>query len=427
MKNPKIDRCITRMVLGQPFYAALALRLKRVEDNTSKTAFWTDGVTLAYNPAKVDELRDDQVMGAVCRLVEGLAHCHHTRRESRDAKTWNKASASVCTSITKACGFEIAPEDEQFASDEWKDKSAETVYRIFDAMPKQNGGGGNKPNQGQGQGNGAGNQQGQGQQPQQGQGSGQDGQGQWQDGGSNSGDPSGSGNGAGSGEIRDYPGTPAERQAAEQEWKGATFQAARVAQAQGNCPAHAKRLCDEITSPRVDWRQELRRFVSTIAHEKYNWLQPNRRYAWQGIFMPSRRSREVGEIVLAIDTSGSVDDETLKQFAGEVGGILEDYPSAKIQILYCDAEVYDGGEKTAQDCPITLEAKGGGGTDFRPVFKWVEDNMENPPKALVYLTDLLGRFPKDAPDYPVLWGVYNRGEEYDKPDFGECITVEVEQ
>lgn len=88
MKNPKIDRCITRMVLGQPFYAALALRLKRVEDNTSKTAFWTDGITLAYNPAKVDELRDDQVMGAVCRLVEGLAHCHHTRRESRDAKTF---------------------------------------------------------------------------------------------------------------------------------------------------------------------------------------------------------------------------------------------------------------------------------------------------------------------------------------------------
>ena len=156
MKNPKIDRCITRMVLGQPFYAALALRLKRVEDNTSKTAFWTDGITLAYNPAKVDELRDDQVMGAVCRLVEGLAHCHHTRRESRDAKTWNKASASVCTSITKACGFEIAPEDEQFVSDEWKDKSAETVYRIFDAMPKQNGGGGNKPNQGQGNGAGTG-------------------------------------------------------------------------------------------------------------------------------------------------------------------------------------------------------------------------------------------------------------------------------
>lgn len=422
MKNPKIDRCITRMVLGQPFYAALALRLKRVEDPTSKTAFWTDGITLAYNPAKIEELRDDQVMGAVCRLVEGLAHCHHTRRQSRDAKTWNKASASVCTSITKECGFEVAPEDEQFSSDEWKDKSAETVYRIFDAMPKQNNGGGN----GKGKGDGKGNQQQQGQQPQQGQGQGQDGQGQGQGDGRNSGDPS-AGNGAGSGEIRDYPGTPAEQQAAEQEWKGATFQAARVAQAQGNCPAHASRLCDEITTPKVDWRQELRRFVSTIAHEKYNWLQPNRRYAWQGIFMPSRRSREVGEIVLAIDTSGSVDDETLKQFAGEVGGILEDYPSAKIQVLYCDAEVYDGGVKTSQDCPITLEAKGGGGTDFRPVFKWVEDNMENPPKALVYLTDLLGRFPKESPDYPVLWGVYNRGEEYDKPHFGECITVEVEQ
>jgi predicted metal-dependent peptidase len=400
MKNQKIERCITRMVLSQPFYAALALRLRRVEDGHSETTLWTDGVTLAYNPEKVDALRDDQVMGAVCRLVEGLAHQHHTRREGRDAKNWNKASASVCTSITAECGFEICPEDERFYSTEWKDKSAESLYRIIMASPPDPSGGGGGDS---------------GEQNQQGQCQGSGGHGQ------------GNGNGAGSGEIRDFPGTPAERQSAEQEWRSATFQAARIAQAQGNCPAHAIRLCEEITSPKVDWRQELRRFVSTVAHEKYNWTQPNRRYAWKGIFMPSRRSRDVGEIVLAIDTSGSVCDKSLKQFAAELVGILEDNPSAKIQVLYCDTKAYDGGIKTAQDFPITLEAQGGGGTNFRPVFEWVDEHMEDPPKALIYMTDMAGVFPDHPPDYPVLWGVCNRAGDYARPDFGECVEIEIDE
>lgn len=400
----KMDRCITRLVLGQPFYAALALRLKRVADSTSKTALWTDGVTLGFNPAKVADLRDDQIIGATCKLVEALAHQHHTRRESRDAKLWNQASGAICATIAQDCGFELPEDDAALASDEWKESSAESAYRMMRERQGNQDGDGNDKGDGDGQQDG------------QGVGMMQDGGGQGQGGAQ--------GNGAGSGEIRDCPGGAADVQAAEQEWKAATFQAARIAQAQGNCPAHAKRLCDEITTPSVDWKQELRRFVSAIAHERYNWLQPNRRYAWQGIYMPSHRSREVGDIVLAIDTSGSIDDKILSQFASEVGGILEEYPSARLQVIYCDAAAYDGGVFTSQDCPLHLDPKGGGGTDFAPVFKWVDDNMDEPPKALVYLTDLYGDFPKETPDYPVLWGVC--GGNTSEPPFGETVRVEID-
>jgi predicted metal-dependent peptidase len=405
-KNMKVDRCVVRMVMSQPFYAALALRLNRRVDKSSKTAFWTDGVNLGFNPSLVEEMRDDQVMGAMCRLIEGLGHLHHTRREGRDPKMWNKASASVCTCITKDCGFELAPEDEQFHSDEWKEKSVESVYRIYEAMPKSDNGGDDKQDQQEGDGEGSG--QGEGEGDQEGEGQGESGSG---------------GNGAGSGEIRDMPGDALAMQQGEQEWKTATFQAARIAEAQGNCPAHAKRLCDELVNPKVDWRQVLRKFVEQRAKTRYDWSTPNRRYIAQGLFLPSRHSRELGDIVLVMDTSGSIDDEVMKQFAGELGGILEDFPTARVKVLYCDAEVYDGGEFTAQDVPFRLEGKGGGGTDFRPVFNMIRDEMETP-KAVIYLTDLLGTFPDYEPEYPVLWGVVNRGESYTHPEFGQCVTVE---
>jgi predicted metal-dependent peptidase len=71
--------------------------------------------------------------------------------------------------------------------------------------------------------------------------------------------------------------------------------------------------------------------------------------------------------------------------------------------------------------PIVLRACGGGGTDFRPVFAALE---EEPPVALVYLSDLDGRFPDEAPSFPVLWGQTETYRGWLEAPFGECVRVE---
>jgi predicted metal-dependent peptidase len=110
----------------------------------------------------------------------------------------------------------------------------------------------------------------------------------------------------------------------------------------------------------------------------------------------------MGPLVVAIDTSGSVDDVLLGQCACEVNAIIDDVAPERVTILYADthvrrADVYERGET------VEVHHVGGGGTDFRPVFDYVAADPDGPPAALVYLTDLDGDFPEHAPEYPVLW------------------------
>jgi predicted metal-dependent peptidase len=71
--------------------------------------------------------------------------------------------------------------------------------------------------------------------------------------------------------------------------------------------------------------------------------------------------------------------------------------------------------------PIQLEPKGGGGTDFRPVFEWVEQNQLMP-ACLIYLTDLCCHSYPAPPDYPVLWVTESRRTA----PFGETVRICVE-
>jgi predicted metal-dependent peptidase len=139
-----------------------------------------------------------------------------------------------------------------------------------------------------------------------------------------------------------------------------------------------------------------------------------------GLYFPSIRSEELPELVIAVDTSGSIDVSDLDQFCGEVNAILEEYDT-KATVLYCDTEVAAVEVFTRDNLPLRLNAVGGGGTDFRPPFEWVLENGIQP-AAFIYLTDLECRcFPEEEPPYPVLWariGTCGR-----TPPFGEMLEV----
>jgi predicted metal-dependent peptidase len=157
--------------------------------------------------------------------------------------------------------------------------------------------------------------------------------------------------------------------------------------------------------------------MAATAPSDYRWTPPNRRYVASGLYLPSVERRGLGEIVIAVDTSGSIGKLELEQFAGEVNAISEEAQPEAIHVVYCDAAVQSSQEFTASE-PVRLEPKGGGGTDFRPVFNWVDKNAIAT-VCLIYLTDLCCESFPETPEYPVLWVTESRR----MAPFGETLRI----
>ena len=169
-----------------------------------------------------------------------------------------------------------------------------------------------------------------------------------------------------------------------------------------------------------DWRALLRDFVAARSPSDYRWSPPNRRYLAAGLYLPSVERRGLGTIVVAIDTSGSIGGAELEQFAGELSAIAEEAQPEMVHVIYCDSAVQSVQHFTAGES-LRLKPKGGGGTDFRPVFEWVKDHGAEP-ACLIYLTDLCCSKYPEVPEYPVLWVTASRRTAR----FGETVRIEME-
>jgi predicted metal-dependent peptidase len=160
--------------------------------------------------------------------------------------------------------------------------------------------------------------------------------------------------------------------------------------------------------------------VAATAPSDYRWTPPNRRYIGSGLYLPSVELRGLGEIVIAVDTSGSIGKHELEQFAAEISAISEETQPEAIHVVYCDAAVRCV-QQFGPSEPVRLEPKGGGGTDFRPAFDWVAEN-DFAPVCLIYLTDLCCDSFPEAPEYPVLWVTDSRSTA----PFGETVRIGLE-
>ena len=173
---------------------------------------------------------------------------------------------------------------------------------------------------------------------------------------------------------------------------------------------------EELRQPKVDWKAALRRFVQQVAREDYTWRIPDARYVPAGLYLPAVRSEQMPTIAVGIDTSGSVWDKQ-EEFAAELTAVMAECAPEALIVIYADAKVQHV-EEFQRGETVKFESRGGGGTDFRPVFEYLdEENVE--PACLIFLTDLLGTFPKIEPDYPVLWAVTTDIQ----PPFGETIRL----
>ena len=360
-----------RLVLGTEarsvFFASLVLRLNvRVDWATETMA--VDGKTLFVNPSFVKGLTPDETVGVLVHETWHVAGKHHCRREGRDPRRWNTAADLSANSVLEQAGFVLPKGRLMVGEGEYQDlppdKSAEEYYRL---LPE-----------------------------------------------SSSDEPARRDPG-GCGEVRDAP-DPEDQEA---EWDQAVAQAEQVARKRGALPAGLARAVDETLHPPADWRSVLREFLSSHARNDYSWARPNRRFVSQGLYLPGLHSEELGEVVIAVDTSGSIGKEMLDRFASEVEGILGAF-QCSVVVLYHDTEVTGVEEWQPSDGPLRLKPVGGGGTSHVCVFDWLAASGRSP-ACVVALTDLETTLPSTPPDVEVLWGVI--GGTRTAPPFGTVVRL----
>jgi predicted metal-dependent peptidase len=370
-----ISASILRLRMKSPFFATLAMFARFLPTQECPTAA-TDGKDIFYNEDFIRSLPPKQIDGLLLHEVLHAALLHCTRRNTREPQIWNIAADIVINGmIAQESAFELPPGG-------LRDPKLEnyTVEEVYELLLKET----NLPKlahldllaQA----------------------------------------PS------------DIPGTritgpnltAAEKAALEAHWRNALQQAKLIAQSskQGNLPAGIQRELDRLTTPQIDWRAYLWRYLTQTPNDFQGF---DRRFISQGLYLETLSGESV-KVYVAIDTSGSIDGELLRTFLSEVQGILNAYPHLKCDLYYADASVY-GPYAVESDRPMPAP-EGGGGTSFVPFFDAIAqaDDRQNAGLA-IYLTDGYGDFPASPPEIPTLWVVTAGGLDLDQFPFGETVRL----
>lgn len=219
------------------------------------------------------------------------------------------------------------------------------------------------------------------------------------------------------------PGSAAEVETEQEAWRQRLIAVAQQRERMaGDLPGHIQRLVDRIRQPSVPWRQLLARFLQKQGGGDRQWLPPSRRHVHRGLYLPSRQNNTLA-LTVAIDTSGSC-SSFLPDFLSELRGMLGAFNRVQLQVLVFDTEVRQTLQLTENDLYrlTKLELQGGGGTDFRPVFAAMSDQ---PPEALILLTDGFANAPDQAPPFPVLWALTEGGQR--PVTWGEQLQIKRER
>ena len=437
----RVSDCVTELLRKQPFFGSLVLRLP-LRPDPSRETLATDGHEIRYSPRWVAETDSHLIETAMARVVMACALKHHTRRSERDPERWQMASQLVTHALLRDAGFTLPPDAEA-----WEDVSVEQAY---DRLPEpQDGDSGDDGTAPQSAADAAGqpspdggsadpddpsdsaadgdSQDGDGQED------GRDEDGQGEDGTSDappSHDPSGTGEvmdaDARARDGGDSAEAPVDITAEEQAWDEAMHQALNIARAEGKVPGQVEETVQGAHASTLDWRALLRRYMTDTAKRDYTWSRPNRRFIDSGLYLPAMHSEAMGTIVIFLDTSGSIYSylEILASFWTEVREVAHELNPARVIVLQVDTRITDVAEYASEDLPEELEAKGGGGTDFRPGFAWLDaEGIE--PACCLYFTDMeCSSYPETEPLFPVLFCNYSDPpSEWNREPWGERIDI----
>ena len=195
-------------------------------------------------------------------------------------------------------------------------------------------------------------------------------------------------------------------------WKKIRQECAGKCKGRGTLPADMENLFLAGEKATQNWKEILRDQITMCISHSRTWIPPNRRHVYRKLYLPGTSRQPEIELVIAIDTSGST-FAYLQHFLDELSEIFRSFGEYHVTIINCDADISSVEEYSSEDGEeFTSEYKfsGGGGTDLRPPFRYVQDVLEAPPQCLLYFTDGFGPAPDEAPAYPVLWCLTPDGE-----------------
>ena len=445
----------TRLVMNHPWWGSLALHLQIVADETVETAC-VNGVQLRYNPTWFGALTTPEQEGVCAHEVAHCALGHIFRMKGRDHETANVAADHVVNLLLKAAGLQL-PEP-HYADPVYTGRSFEAVYALLQQQKQEQQQKPEKPNQ---------SVQGDAGQPEptpmpepnqpdasptdKADKPGQPGEGtpekpsqgvQGNDTGSDptqtptpgsktmpcptvTGKPAGF-DPANWGEMEAPPFEPENGSPAasfdqlEADWEKAVETVRLVAQKAGDAPGV---VTAAMTAKHNDQREDLTAVLQRYltARHDYSYAAPDRRLLCHGVRMPGAVKSALDQIVIAVDTSGSVSHSLLEYFRQRINEVLQmDAAPDHLTVVYFDAKVQAVDE--VADNQIQFNPVGRGGTRFQPVFDWVEQEQRRP-DVLIYLTDLQGDRPHE-PEYPVLWVCPVQLQNLVSAKFGEVIFVD---
>jgi len=417
----KLAAARTRLILDKPFLGALVLRLPMQAarpDWCPTTA--TDARAFYYNPEYIASLSIEQTQFMLAHEALHCALSHFARRQHRVQHRWDLACDYAVNPLLIDDG--LKPPPNALTMPLYKGMTAEEIYPLLDdndqsqtldkhAYDAQGEGKGKDQAQGTDRGMRERDLEQDRESPQPRNRDQQDASrtlGQPQTGSDSDGD---------GGASQPEPLSPDERETLAVQWQQRMAGAAQQAMQAGKLGGELRRMIDHLLQPQLPWRMLLARYMTALARDDYSYSRPSRR---EGDFiMPSLRSQSL-DLVVAVDTSGSIKDGEIEEFIDEIDA-LKGQVRARVTLLPCDAKLCDGAPwlfEPWEQFRRPEGVKGGGGTSFTPVFDWVEQAGRRP-DLLVYFTDADGTFPKGEPPYPVIWLVKGKS----KVPWGERIQL----
>ncbi len=357
----KFKQAMSKIVLGNPFYASLILGTN-ITFTEDVPTMGTDGVDMFVNLNFVDSIEVSHVIGVIVHEVLHMIYFHANRKGERDHKIFNAAADYAINPIVKASGYTLPTphlDDDKFHK--------MTAEQIYSKLMKE------KPPMPEGV--------------------------DYED-------------------VIVNKSSAAEKAKQEQKVKVNVTKAMNTAGSE--VPEAIKATVEKLLEPKIDWKEQLREFIQTsLGTDEHTWKKPNRNYIHDDLYIPSLHGNSIPSIAVLLDTSGSIysQKELFNEFCSEVNKIVEDLSPEQVDVFYVDTQIRRHDTYTEGEVPeYTLE--GGGGTDFREAWLKIE---ESDPSCIIAFTDLWAALPNQS-CVETLWVCYEN--QNPEAPFGKIIKVE---
>lgn len=378
----KLITARVQMLLGQPFFGNLACRLILIDGTNWIDTCATDGKYFYYNRDFVEQMSRPELTFVFSHEVLHCALANFDRRNGRDPKVWNYATDYVNNLEIYHANVGTPPktinrgkkEYNCLLDQKYKGMAAEQVYDLLIQEQKKN------PKAFAGKmGNGNFDQHAddlEGKTP----------------------DPTG--------ENGPIPMTEDEKERLKDEIRSAVIQAARAVEA-GQVPGSIQRFVSDLTEPKMDWRSLLQAHIQSAIKDDFTFLKPNRKSSVIPYILPGLKNAQRIDVDIAIDVSGSMSDDMIRDILSEVYGIMTQFDDYVLRIWSFDTKVYK--ETYVTLTPDNIEEifeykmVGGGGTNFVCNWEFMKEEGIEPDRFVMFT---------DGYDMSNEWGGQNGNADY---------------